>query len=96
MARGLSVAVVLFCLPALGLLASGCAPKTSCGRLAAAICDDGTDDECTVFVLAQMTTNGKALGDAHRESACQIVLDDKATTAAFERAFVERRTATGL
>lgn len=95
MARGLSVAVVVLCLPALGLLASGCAPKTSCGRLAAAICDDGTEDECTAFVTVQIAARNGPLADAHRESACQIVLDDKKTTAALERAFVEHRAASG-
>lgn len=95
MARRLSVAVFMVCLPALGLLASGCAPKTSCGRLAAAICDAGTEAECAAFVTAQIAARTGPLADAHRESACQIVLDDKQTTAALERAFVERRAATG-
>lgn len=76
-------------------LLAGCAPKSPCGRLAAAICDEGTAAECEAFVQGQMATRRGPLGESERESACQIVFDDAQTRAAFERAYLENRTKTG-
>lgn len=77
------------------LLAAGCAPKTPCGRLAAAICDEGTAAECEAFVRGQMATRRGPLGDSERESACQIVFEDRETRAAFERAYMDNRSRSG-
>lgn len=74
---------------ALALL-TGCAPKTPCARLAAAICDDARPADCRAFVAAEMTTRDGALTAEQREYACQIVIDDAPTTRAFLRAFTER------
>lgn len=70
------------------VLLTGCAPKTACGRLAAAICDDARTADCRAFVDAEMTTRDGALTAEQREHACQIVLDG--ATPAFQQAFDER------
>lgn len=87
-ARALTAAPLPIAL-AVALLA-GCAPKTPCARLAAAICDDASAADCQAFVAAEMTTRDGALTAEQRNHACQIVLDDAPTTRAFQRAFTER------
>ena len=69
------------------LCASGCSQPTPCAKLAKAICSGGDRAGCARFVDRQMVSSDGALREAHKQSACVIVLDDEATVQAMRAAY---------
>lgn len=58
-----------------------------CARLASAICDNGSADDCADFVAGQMVTRDGSISPEHQQIACQIVLDDPRTVGVMQAAF---------
>ncbi len=80
---------------ALGTTACSKFSRTPCGKLASQICENGGTDDCTAFVDGQLVARHAPISDAHKQIACQTVLDDPPTVAALQRAFETRGAHSG-
>lgn len=87
-------AAALAALCALAALA-GCSRTTPCTRLAAEICDNGSSGDCVAFVDGEMVARHEQISEEHKQTACQIVLDDPPTVGALQRAFEGRQSGEG-